>query len=440
MLRASLFSITCFATGVLAVDPPRDTGVFFNTRDNTPVPQVSFGLPVNPPPPAGKGASPAGLAPPGRIGAPMAANIGLQRWKASGSLDSFSERSPSLELDSRLTFALFDSPDAFFFDNLQFLNRVRASIEAPGLGNLTVDCLDRWNIARELLSRDLPPHLPEIHRLFWRWCAPGLPVATTVGRQRLESSGNRSLGSVSWMPDMQVFDGLRVDLGRAETTGKWTFGAFVDQAMASPYFGGPRPGETPVLLAAVALQPPGAGRWDAFMLAPSDAGQAGIVGIGWEQAPPVGGQAAVQRLHATLTPSGRAAGAGALPWHLSWHRQSPLWTWHIGAEMVGGPAEGTARVSSTPGTFRYIPGGPDDDVYNLFVGFDRRIDTSTMASITFQHLVDEDDGETTGQILETAIRHQLSPSAAFLAGVGCGLDEDSGTIFVRSGLQLSAAF
>ena len=435
-------SILCLLGGGVGAwaDSLRDTDMFFNAKDNGPVPQVAFGLPVNPLPPPGKSTSPMSLAPPGRIGAPMAANIGLQRLKASGSLDSFAERTPSLELDSRLTFALFDSPDALFFDNLQFLNRVRASIEAPGIGSLTVDCLDRWNIARELLTRDLPPHVPEIHRLFWQWSAPGVPVSTTIGRQRLAALGNRSFGSVSWMPDMQVFDGVRVDLGKEGSTGKWTFGAFMDQAMASPYFGGPVPGEELMLLAAVVMQLPTAGRWEAFLLSPGELSQPGMMGIGWEEVPDAGGDGAVQRVHASVSPFAGDADGGSMPWHLSWHSQSPLWSWHLGVEMVEADSEGAPRVSATPGTFRYPPGGPDEDVYNLFVGFDRRLDASTMASITLQHLVDESDGEAAAQVVETAIRHQLSPTAAFLAGIGCGIEEDSGSFFVRSGLQLSAAF
>lgn len=376
--------------------------------------------------------------PPSRIGAPMAGQVPVGRLKTSTALGEDDRQIANIDYDSRLAFSLFDSPDAFFFDNLQFLNRLRVGWETGPGSSIQFDALDRRDLAREILSRHPSRLLPEIHRLLWQWNANGGNTALTFGRQRLVQSGNRTIGSVSWLPDLQVFDGVRLDLGRESEAGKFTLGAFAGQAFVSPSYGGPGIGEDPFLVGAWAWTGKSVGtcrvhaRWT-----PDDPEGRAWLGASWESPAPPQPHRARHRIDALVL---AGAEGDSFPWHVSAHRQQDNWIWHAGAEGLTDDEAGR-RVSATPGTFRYLPddrSAPGDDRINLFLGLDHRFDHGALASVTFQHLMEED--KTHAEIIEAAVRHPISPAAAFLAGAGCGRQSDGDEIFLRTGVQFFAAF
>lgn len=416
----------------MVIGMEEESAATFRPERTLPASSYTLGLPIQPLPTHVPAQT---VRPPSRIGAPMAAQVPVGRLKTSASIGEDEEQTATIDYDSRLAFSLFDSPDAFFFDNLQFLNRLRIGLETGPHASLQLDVLDRWDVARELLARHPVPHLPEIHRLLWQWKASGGAANLTVGRQRLADSGNRTIGSVSWLPDLQVFDGLRLDLGKERESGRFTFGAFSGQAFVSPSYAGPELDADPFLLGAWSWTDESAGtcrlhaRWN-----PHEEGGA-WVGGSWESPGGPRSKKALHRIDALVF----AGGAGEVepPWHFSVHRQQESWVWHAGAERITADEAGR-RVSATPGTFRYLPSGLEDENLNLFLGLDHRLDQGSLASITIQHLFEEEGAS--ADVIEAAIRHPLSPSAAFLAGAGCGRESDDNTVFLRTGVQILAVF
>ena len=373
--------------------------------------------------------------PPSRIGAPMAAQVPVGRLRGTAAMGEDEDHLASLDYDSRLAFALFDGPESVFFDNLQFLNRLRLSLETGPQSSLQIDVFDRWDLARDLLARAPAPHFPEIRRLLWQWNASGGLAGMTLGRQRLITSGNRSIGSFSWMPDMQVFDGIRLDLGREKDFGRFSFGAFLDQAFVTPYHAGPSVEEEPFLLAAWAWSDGAFGTCRAHARFNPGKESEPWLGASWES--PVGKKkdAASYRVDAlALAGSGREEGS---PWHLSVHRQRRAWGLHAGAERIMADELGR-HVSATPGTFRYLPSGIEDDSLNLFLGLDYRLNQGALASLTLQHIEGEEEGA--ADVIEAAVRHPISPTAALIAGAGCGREQESGDLILRTGVQLLAVF
>jgi hypothetical protein len=239
------------------------------------------------------------------------------------------------------------------------------------------------------------------------------------------------------LPDLQVFDGARVDYGEAGQGGKWTIGAFLDSALATPFFAGSPPDGNPMLLAGCAFKRPVLGQIDAYLLGSHGLTEDPLLGFHWQQAPAAGAFPVIHKLDFAIRPD--AGAEDSLPWHFALHRQSEDWTWHLGAEHVEGEGDGP-RVSATPGTFRYLPGGPDSDSLNLFAGFDCRLSEGIFASMTVQQMWDEETGEASARILETALRRQLLPAVSLLGGTGLGYDSSSGEAFLRGGLQVTAAF
>jgi hypothetical protein len=373
--------------------------------------------------------------PPSRIGAPMAAQVPVGRLRGTAAMGEDEEHLASLDYDSRLAFSLFDGPESVFFDNLQFLNRLRLSLETGPQSSFQVDVLDRWDLARDLLARAPDPHFPEIRRLLWQWNASGGACGFTLGRQRLTTSGNRSIGSFSWLPDMQVFDGVRLDLGREKDFGRFSFGAFIDQAFVTPFHAGPSLEEEPFLLAAWSWSEAAIGTCRAHARFNPGNENAPWLGASWESPPGKRKDPTSYRLDAlALADAGQEESP---PWHLSVHRQKRAWGLHAGAERIAADDLGR-HVSATPGTFRYLPSGIEDDTLNLFLGLDYRLHQGALASLTLQHLEAGDDG--TADVIEAAIRHPISPSAALLAGAGCGREHESGDLILRTGVQLLAVF
>lgn len=392
----------------------------------------TLGLPIQPLP---TNAPMQMVRPPTRIGAPMAAQVPVGRLRGSAPMGDDDTQMASLDYDSRLAFSLFDGPESVCFDNLQFLNRLRVALETGPHSLFQIDVLDRWDLARDLLARAPEPHLPEIRKLLWQWNTTGGIAGFTVGRQRLTASANRSIGSFSWLPDMQVFDGIRLDLGRERDFGRFTFGAFIDQAFVSPFHAGPSLEEEPFLLAAWSWADTTLGTLRSHArFNPGNEG-APWLGASWES--PVGRKkdAANYRVDALAL-----AGTGAderAPWHLSLHRHRSSWGWHTGAERIAADDFGR-HVSATPGTFRYLPSGIQDNSLNLFLGLDYRLHQGALASIILQHLEWEEDGA--ANLIEAAVRHPISPSAALITGAGCGREQESGEMVFRTGVQLLAVF
>ena len=126
-------------------------------------------------------------------------------------------------------------------------------------------------------------------------------------------------------------------------------------------------------------------------------------------------------------------------WHLAMHRQTRDSAWHAGAELVAA-GDGETGVSATPGTYRYLPDGLDADAWNLFCGFDRRLDENTLASLVFQSFWDEESWNPAAGVIEVALRHQFSPAAVLLGGTGLGVESTTGEAFLRTGVQFSAAY
>ena len=287
----------------------------------------------------------------------------------------------------------------------------------------------------DLLAGAPTNHLPEIRSLLWRWNASEGPGGVTIGRQRLTTSGSRSIGSFSWFPDMQVFDGVRVDLGREKDFGRFSLGAFIDEAFVSPFHAGPSVEDEPFLLAAWSWKNAGFGTCHAH--ARFNPGREGSpwLGASWERSVGKGRETAAYRVDALALAGGE--NEEATPWHVSFHRQKKVWGLHAGAERIVADEAGRYG-SATPGTFRYLPDGIQDDTLNLFFGFDYRMNQGAMASITMQHLEERLDGA--ADVIEAAIRHAFSPSAAVIAGAGCGRDQESGDVVFRSGVQILAVF
>lgn len=373
--------------------------------------------------------------PPTRIGAPMAAQVPVGRLRGTAAMGEDEEHLASLDYDSRLAFSLFDGPESVFFDNLQFLNRLRLTLETSEQSSLQLDVLDRWDFARDLLARAPAPHLPEIRRLLWQWNASGGLGGVTIGRQRLTTSGNRSIGSFSWMPDMQVFDGIRVDLGREKDSGRFSFGAFIDQAFVTPFHAGPSLEDEPFLFAAWTWSDTALGIWRTHARFNPGSESTPWLGASWESPISRKRDAANYRVDA-LALAGTEDENGS-PWHLSLHRQQQSWGWHAGAERIAADDSGR-HVSATPGTFRYLPSGIDDDSLNLFLGLDYRLNQGALASMILQHIEGRENGAS--DVIEAAIRHPISPSAALIAGAGCGREHESGDLILRTGVQLLAVF
>lgn len=392
----------------------------------------TLGLPIQPLP---TNAPVQMVRPPTRIGAPFAAQMPVGRLRGSAVMGEHEDQTASLDFDSRLAFSLFDGPESVFFDNLLFLNRLRVVLGTGPQSNFQIDVFDRWDFARDLLANAPTAHLPEIRRLFWQWNAAGGFGGLTLGRQRLVTSGNRSIGSFSWFPDMQVFDGIRFDLGKEKETGRLTLGAFLDQAFVSPFHAGPSVEEEPFLLAAWSWTHAEIGTCRAHARFNPGAGSEPWFGASWESPVPAKKDAVTYRVDA-LALAG-AAESESTPWHFSLHRQQRLFGWHAGAERIV-PDDTGRHASATPGSFRYLPSGMQDDALNLFFGFDYRLDQGAMASITLQHLEQDESGP--ADVIEAAIRHPVSPSIALLAGAGCGREQESGDVVFRSGVQLLAVF
>jgi hypothetical protein len=391
----------------------------------------TLGLPIQPLP---TNAPVQMVRPPSRFGAPMAAQVPVGRLRGTAFGDD-EEQLASLDYDSRLAFSLFDGPESVFFDNLQFLNRLRLAFESGAHSSLQIDIFDRWDLARDLLARTPAPHFPEIRRLLWQWNAGGGWAGVSLGRQRLTTSGNRSIGSFSWMPDMQVFDGLRLDLGREKDYGRFSFGGFIDQAFVTPFHAGPSLEEEPFFLAAWSWSNAALGTCRAHARFNPGNESEPWIGASWESPAGKKNGAAGYRVDAlALAGAGREEGA---PWHVSVHRQRSSWGLHAGAERIVVDPSGR-RVSATPGTFRYLPSGLGEDSLNLFLGLDYRLNQGALASLTLQHLEGEEDGA--ADVIEAAIRHPISPTAALLAGAGCGREQESGEMILRTGVQLLAVF
>lgn len=427
--------VLLFAPLLLVADASGQVGVdnaaTFGPERPLSASSYTLGLPIQPLP---TNAPVQTVRPPTRIGAPMSAQVMVGRLHGNAAFGDDDAQLASLDYDSRLAFSLFDGPESVFFDNLQFLNRLRLALETGPRSSLQLDVFDRWDFARDLLARAPVPHLPEIRRLLWQWNASDGMGGLTIGRQRLTTSGNRSIGSLSWMPDMQVFDGVRLDLGREKDFGRFTFGAFIDQAFVTAYHAGPSLEEEPFLLAAWSWVDAEFGTFRTHARFNPSAADVPWLGASWETGLKKK-NAATYRVDA-LARAGSVEESGS-PWHLSLHRQRKAWGWHMGAERIATDDSGR-HVSATPGTFRYLPSGLEDDSLNFFFGIDYRLNQGALASIILQHIEEMDAGE--ADVIEAAVRHPISPSAALIAGAGCGREQESGELILRTEVQLLAVF